>query len=108
MGNGDFAVGGGEGGVGEQWRCRAESNYLVLDSIWVAYVIIACGGGGRMQLESQRVGPVSLSERILFIDVLRGMALFGILAANMRAFFAPLDCYGYIGVLYHSRADVLA
>ncbi|MFZ0770618.1 MAG: hypothetical protein WCA49_00420 [Candidatus Sulfotelmatobacter sp.] len=61
-----------------------------------------------MQLESQRVGPVSLSERILFIDVLRGMALFGILAANMRAFFAPLDCYGYIGVLYHSRADVLA
>ena len=61
-----------------------------------------------MQLESQRVGPVSLSERILFIDVLRGMALFGILAANMRAFFAPLDCYQHIGVLYHSRADVLA
>ena len=43
-----------------------------------------------MQPESQRVGPVSLSERIVFIDVLRGMALFGILAANMRAFFAPL------------------
>jgi uncharacterized protein len=61
-----------------------------------------------MQLESQRVGPVSLSERILFIDVLRGMALFGILAANMRAFFAPLDAYGEIGVLFHSRADVLA
>ena len=61
-----------------------------------------------MQLESPRVGPVSLSERIVFIDVLRGMALLGILAANMRAFFAPLDCYDYIGVLYHSRADVLA
>jgi uncharacterized protein len=61
-----------------------------------------------MQRESQRVGPVSLSERIVFIDVLRGMALFGILAANMRAFFAPLDCYGHIGVLFHSRADVLA
>ncbi|MFI5056545.1 MAG: DUF418 domain-containing protein [Candidatus Acidiferrales bacterium] len=61
-----------------------------------------------MQLESQRVGPVSLSERILFIDVLRGVALFGILAANMRAFFAPLDSYMEIGVLYHSRADVLA
>jgi uncharacterized protein len=59
-------------------------------------------------VESQRVGPVSLSERIVFIDVLRGMALFGILAANMRAFFAPLDCYDNIGVLYHSRADVLA
>lgn len=40
-----------------------------------------------MSSEAQRVGPVSLSERILFIDVLRGMALFGILAANMRAFF---------------------
>jgi uncharacterized protein len=61
-----------------------------------------------MQQESQRAGPVSLSERILFVDVLRGMALFGILAANMRAFFAPLDAYDYIGVLFHSRADVLA
>jgi uncharacterized protein len=61
-----------------------------------------------MQTESQRVGPVSLSERILFVDVLRGIALFGILAANMRAFFAPLDAYGHIGVLFHSRADVLA
>ena len=44
-----------------------------------------------MPPEPQRVGPVSLSERILFIDVLQGMALFGILAANMRAFFAPLE-----------------
>jgi uncharacterized protein len=61
-----------------------------------------------MQLESQRVSPVSLSERILFIDVLRGLALFGILAANMRAFFAPLDIYGNIGALYPGRADVLA
>jgi len=61
-----------------------------------------------MELETQQVGPVSLSERILFIDVLRGMALFGILAANMRAFFAPLDVYGNIGVLFHSRADVAA
>src|SRR5208282_4244169 len=61
-----------------------------------------------MQLEAQRVGPVSLSERIVFIDVLRGMALFGILAANMRAFFAPLDVYGNIGALYHGRADVAA
>jgi uncharacterized protein len=61
-----------------------------------------------MTLEPQRVGPVSLSERILFIDVLRGIALFGILAANMRAFVAPIDAYGYIGVLFHGRADVLA
>src|ERR1700722_15890002 len=61
-----------------------------------------------MPLGSQRAGPVHLSERILFIDILRGMALFGILAANMRAFFAPLDAYGTIGVLFHSRADILA
>lgn len=61
-----------------------------------------------MQPESTDLVPVSVSERILFVDVLRGMALFGILAANMRAFFAPLDAYDQIGVLYHSRADVIA
>jgi len=61
-----------------------------------------------MQTEIHRAGPVSLSERIQFIDVLRGMALFGILAANMRAFFAPLDAYGFIQVLYPGRADVIA
>ncbi|HEY3927981.1 MAG TPA: DUF418 domain-containing protein [Candidatus Koribacter sp.] len=61
-----------------------------------------------MQADVQRAGPVSLSERILFIDVLRGMALFGILAANIRAFFAPIEAYGYIQVLYPGRADVIA
>ncbi len=61
-----------------------------------------------MQQELQSGGPISISERIIFIDVLRGMALFGILAANMRAFFAPLDCYDNIGVLFHGRADFLA
>src|SRR5271154_2112657 len=61
-----------------------------------------------MPQTSQTVGPVNLSERIVFIDVLRGMALFGILAANMRAFFAPMDAYGVTGVLYPGRADVLA
>src|ERR1039457_5797991 len=65
-------------------------------------------GGWRMHLEAQRVGPVRVSERILSIDVLRGMALFGILAANMRAFFAPLDVYGNIGALFHGRAEVAA
>lgn len=59
-------------------------------------------------MEAQRVGPISLSERIQFIDVLRGMALFGILAANMRAFFAPMDTYDDIGVLFHGHADVVA
>ena len=68
---------------------------------------MGCTGVG-MQADIQRVGPVDLSERILFIDVLRGMALFGILAANMRAFFAPLDTYDNIGVLFHGHADVAA
>lgn len=61
-----------------------------------------------MPNEASRGTPVSLSERILFIDVLRGMALFGILAANMRAFFAPLDVYGNIQALFHGRADLIA
>ncbi len=61
-----------------------------------------------MSQQVSGASPVALSERILFIDVLRGMALFGILAANMRAFFAPLDVYGSIQVLFHSRADILA
>src|SRR6516165_358063 len=54
-----------------------------------------------------QVGPISFSERIQFIDVLRGMALFGILAANMRAFFAPMDVYDDIAVLFHGRADII-
>ena len=61
-----------------------------------------------MPSDAQRAAPVSVSERILFIDVLRGAALFGILAANMRAFFAPLDVYENIGVLFHGHADKIA
>jgi len=52
--------------------------------------------------------PVSLAERITFIDVLRGMALFGIVTANMRAFAAPIAAYGDIQLLFPSRADVAA
>jgi len=55
--------------------------------------------------DSPRVGPITLSERIVFIDILRGMALFGILAANMRAFFAPLDVYDDVTVIFHGHAD---
>ena len=56
----------------------------------------------------QRAGPVSSAERILYIDILRGMALFGILAANMRGFSAPSSVYGNIKVLFHDRADLIA
>ena len=61
-----------------------------------------------MQPDAQRVGPVTLSERIQFIDVLRGMALFGILAANIRSFSAPIDVYDNIQLLFHGRADIIA
>jgi uncharacterized protein len=57
---------------------------------------------------AEQAGPVSVSERILFIDILRGAALFGILAANMRAFFAPLDVYGSISVLFPRLGDRIA
>jgi len=37
-----------------------------------------------MSTDVERAGPITSTERILYIDILRGMALFGILAANMR------------------------
>src|SRR5580692_6135329 len=58
--------------------------------------------------EAQKVGPVSQADRILYIDMLRGMALFGILAANMRGFNAPSVLYGNIRPLFHGRADLIA
>jgi len=39
------------------------------------------------------LAPVPPEERIHLLDVLRGFALFGILAANMRGFFAPAPVY---------------
>src|ERR1700693_2319133 len=61
-----------------------------------------------MSSDAQRVGPITSAERILYIDILRGMALFGILAANMRGFNAPADVYGNIKVLFHGTADLIA
>ena len=52
--------------------------------------------------------PVAASERIGVIDILRGLALFGILAANMRAFNAPFEVYGNIAKLFPGMADQVA
>ena len=52
--------------------------------------------------------PVAASERIGVIDILRGLALFGILAANMRAFNAPFEVYGNIAKLFPGTADRIA
>jgi len=37
--------------------------------------------------------PTQPGERIVLIDILRGVALFGILLANMRGFAGPLAAY---------------
>lgn len=64
--------------------------------------------GSQHVLQRSKAGPITASERILYIDILRGMALFGILAANMRGFNAPESVYGNIKVLFHGRADLIA
>jgi uncharacterized protein len=40
-----------------------------------------------------RPSPVSSSERLESLDVLRGFALLGILAMNIRAMAAPFAAY---------------
>ena len=37
--------------------------------------------------------PVQPAQRIEILDLLRGAALFGILASNMRAFHSPMPAY---------------
>lgn len=54
---------------------------------------------------SHTAGPIDSAERIPDLDILRGMALFGILAANMRGFSAPLDLYFDIGRWFPSAPD---
>src|SRR5580704_2277677 len=61
-----------------------------------------------MPEETPKAAPITGAERILYIDILRGMALFGILAANMRGFNAPETVYGNIKILFHGRADLIA
>jgi len=39
------------------------------------------------------IGPVSRPERIEVLDVLRGMALFGIIASNIEALFRGISEY---------------
>jgi uncharacterized membrane protein YeiB len=57
--------------------------------------------------DAPRAAPITSLERILYIDVLRGRAWFGILAANMRGFNAPESVHGNIEVLFHGRADLI-
>jgi uncharacterized protein len=50
-------------------------------------------------------GPVQPEERIALIDVLRGISLFGIIAANMRGFAGPHITYFNTSLLWTTRTD---
>ena len=52
--------------------------------------------------------PISAPERVQVIDVLRGMALFGILAANMRGFNSPAQVYFATERMWPGTADRIA
>lgn len=66
-----------------------------------AGVITSISGAGS-------AGPVLDNERLVFIDALRGFALFGVLAANMRAFNLPLMLYDASEKIFPSLHDVWA
>src|SRR5215210_7814132 len=52
--------------------------------------------------------PVAPAERVESIDILRGLALFGILAANIRGFAAPAAVYFAPHLFFHAFPDKLA
>jgi len=54
------------------------------------------------------MGPTSAGERVETIDVLRGLALFGILAANIRGFAGPPAAYFTPAVYWSSLPDRIA
>jgi uncharacterized protein len=76
-------------------------------------------GMGESEATGQRAGevipaapvplePVQQSERYVVMDVLRGFALFGVLAANMRSFNLPMGVYETPEKFFPGRADVWA
>ncbi len=52
--------------------------------------------------------PVAPQERLDVIDILRGIALFGIVTANMRGFNAPAEVYFNITRLFPAPPDRIA
>ena len=48
----------------------------------------------------QQLAPVSSTQRLETLDVLRGFALLGILAMNIRAMAAPMSSYMYPSALF--------
>ncbi len=56
----------------------------------------------------ESLAPVGASERIETLDILRGLALFGILAANIRGFAGPALTYFMPHLYYTKFGDRLA
>jgi uncharacterized protein len=56
----------------------------------------------------EKLRPVATSERVETIDILRGMALFGILAANIRGFAGPALVYFTPHLFWTALHDRLA
>ena len=53
----------------------------------------------------QSWGPTQPDERISLIDILRGLALFGIIAANIRGFAGPLTSYFQPDLIWKGRLN---
>jgi uncharacterized protein len=65
------------------------------------------GSAARAISRPWQMEPADAAERIPYLDILRGMSLFGILAGNMRAFSAPAAVYGHIAALFPGRLDAI-
>lgn len=52
--------------------------------------------------------PVSSGERVELLDILRGLALFGILAANIRGFAGPASAYFHPAAYWTALPDRIA
>src|SRR5687767_2569490 len=57
---------------------------------------------------SEPLAPTTLAERVEVIDILRGLALFGILGANIRAFSGPPVVYFTPHLFWPGFSDRLA
>lgn len=54
------------------------------------------------------IGPIAAAERVELIDIVRGLALFGILAANMRGFAGPARAYFDPSIYWGAMPDRIA
>lgn len=58
--------------------------------------------------DQPKMSPVQLGERIQILDILRGFAVFGILAVNIVGFSAPAFFPGYVAPAFQTWFDALS